>query len=60
VRFRPKAVKGAPVASFQLLEKRDDGFANGCVLLFVEHDGAGNERRFAPDPLAILSTLCSR
>src|SRR6201997_1833262 len=32
------------LASFLLLEKRDDGFSNRCVLLFVEHDGAGNER----------------
>ena len=39
-----KSGQGAPVASFLLLEKRDDGFANGCVLLFVEHDSAGNER----------------
>ena len=41
VRFRPKAFKGAPKnSSFLLLEKRDDGFANSCILLFVEHDGA--------------------
>src|SRR5580700_424579 len=44
VRFPAKEGKGAPINSFLLLQKRDDGFANGCVRLFVEHDRLWNER----------------
>src|SRR5215831_8876873 len=41
---RRKPQMAPALASFLLLEKRDDGFANICVLLFVKHDGVRDDR----------------
>src|SRR5262249_56286687 len=44
LRWPPKPRMAPASASFLLLEKRDDGFANSCVLLFVKHDGIRDDR----------------